>query len=248
MMHKFLLPAALALLGATAQSASLHVTFDNPIFSGVPGLAYDSVSIAFPGAGGGAERSANVLAGRFQGTGSNVVGVDPSIFVDGLNDLYLYCYDLYQSVGHGWQVDYSIRFDGESSRTLDFLGAVNAVLNAERGAADTFAWLHPVSGAQAAAIQLGIWESRYEANAAWSLTGGTFRASALDAGTADYMARFFAAVPGSAALDGRYVMTLESGVAQDMITGDPPSAVPLPGTLALVLGALPLLLRRRRGE
>lgn len=244
-MHKILLPAALALAASAAPAASLHVTFDNPIFSGVPAPAYDAVSITYPGQNGGAPRSASVAAGRFQGTGSNLVGVDPSIFVDSLDDLYMYCYDVYQAVGNGWQVDYTVNFDGERPRTLQFLGAVNEVLNAERGSADTFAWLHPSSGAQAAAIQLGIWESRYESDSAWSLAGGAFRASALDAGTATYMSRFFAAVPTAAALDGRYVMTLESGVAQDMITGDPPLPVPVPGTLALALLALPLLRRRR---
>lgn len=233
----------LAALALPATAAYIRVTFDNPIFNGVPAPAYDVVTITYPDRSGTGSRSVTTAAGRFQGTGSNVRGVDPSIFVDNLADLYMYCYDVYEMVGSGWSVDYAINFDGETARTLDFLGAVNAVL----GGGDPFAWLRPTSGAMAAAIQLGIWESKYETGP-WSLDSGRFFATGIDAATRTQLNRFMAAVDGSASLDGRYVITFEAAGYQDVITGDPPpGGVPLPATLALSALGLGLLASRRRG-
>lgn len=247
MMLNFWVPAAALLAATAAQAASLRVTFDNPIFNGVPAPSYDAVSLTFPNLSGGS-RTLGVHAGRFQGTASHMVGFDPDILVDGPDNLYMYCYDLYQSVGSAWVVDYTIDFDGETTRTLDFLGAVNTVLNAGKAPRDwdPYAWLHPSSGAQAAAIQIGIWESRFETDAAWSLGTGSFRASGLETATSGYVSSFFAALPTTDSIDGKYVMTLVSGSAQDMITGDPPAQVPVPGTLALALLAMPALAMRRR--
>lgn len=232
----------LAALALPAPAAYIRVTFDNPIFNGVPAPAYDVVTITYPERTGTGSRSVTTAAGRFQGTGSNVQGVDPGIFVDSLADLYMYCYDVYEMVGSGWSVDYAINFDGETARTLDFLGAVNAVV----GGGDPFAWLHPTSGAMAAAIQLGIWESKYETGV-WSLDGGSFRATGIDTATRQHLNSFMAAVDGSASLDGRYVITFEAAGYQDVITGDPPpGGVPGPATLALSALGLGLLAARRR--
>lgn len=236
---------ALGTLIGAASAATVHVRFDNPIFSGVPAPAYDNVTITFPAPVGGGSSTVSTAAGRFQGTGSNVVGVDPAIFVDGLDDLFMYCYDVYEHVGSGWQADYTINFDGESLRTLDFLGAVNAVLNQRRSTNDPYAWLHPLNGFEAAAVQLGIWESKYDSSG-WSLGSGSFRAGNVDAGTALELNAYFGAIPSTAALDGRFVMTLEAHGVQDMITGDPPARVPEPGTLALAAVAGAALWRRRR--
>jgi hypothetical protein len=43
-------------------------------------------------------------------------------------------------------------------------------------------------------------------------------------------------------------MTLEATGAQDMIAGDPPGAVPIPGTLWLTLGPLALLASGKIGR
>ncbi|MFT3819225.1 MAG: PEP-CTERM sorting domain-containing protein [Rubrivivax sp.] len=240
--------AALLAASAAAPAAMVHVQFDNPIFSGVAAPAYDAVTIRFPGPGGGASVTANVAAGRFQGTASNLVGIDPSVLVDSAADLYLYCYDLYEHVGDGWSADYTVNFGGAAARTLDFLGAVNAVLSQSQSQVDPYAWLHPGNGLMAAAIQLGIWESKYDSGDDWSMGSGAFQASGLEAQTASYLAGFLAAMPGTASLDARYVMTFEAAGVQDMITGDPPSNVPEPGTLALAgLAGLALVRRRQRG-
>jgi hypothetical protein len=239
------LACAILLSSSTASlAATVTVQFDSNIFNGVTNPDYDVVGISYP-----VGQSANAAAGRFQGTvKSYSAGVDPIIFVDSLDNLFMYCYDLYEHVGGNWLVDYTINFTGESNRTLDFLGGVNSVLNAGKPAAqyDKFAWLHPTNGFVAAAVQLGIWESKYDSDA-WDITGGGFRATGIEDGTSVWLNKFFNAIGSSDSLDGKYVMTLEARGAQDMITGDPPGAVPEPGTLGLLAAAgLGLMATRRR--
>ena len=86
-------------------------------------------------------------AGRFQGTGSNPQGC-------GFN----------QSINHGQSLDYTVNLDGELARTRDFLGAVNAVMNAGKSLGqqgyDPYAWLLAVSWRGAG------WPSRHAAEKA----------------------------------------------------------------------------------
>lgn len=218
---------AIGLYGFSAASmaASVHVKFDSNIFSG---SGYDAVSIGYPSG------SAAVAAGRFQGTASAVAGVAPSIFVDSLDDLYMYCYDLYEQVHAGQEADYTINVDGPTARTLDFLGAVNYILHGgSNDWSDPFAWLHPASAEQGAAIQLGIWESKYDSG--WELGSGSFKASGLETATQNWWLQFRAAVLDGAVadLDPSFAMTLEAPGVQDMITGDP-QALPEPASALLV--------------
>jgi len=242
-----ILACATASLGFAGQVGTVHVQFDNPIFNN---SGYDVVDITYKSpTTAGATVTQGVAAGRFQGTRTNVIGVEESIFVGPYDDLFMYCYDLYQHIGSGWSVDYTINFGTALDRTRDFLGAVNAVLNANATSQtyDPYAWLHPLTPGQGAAIQLGIWESKYDTTG-WSLASGDFKASSLDTATTTAMTAFLAALDPAASIDSRYLMTLESEDFQDMITADPPAAVPEPGSLALLgtaIAALAFVHRRK---
>jgi hypothetical protein len=239
-MYKFkssLIALALTAIAATAiANPVVTVAFDNRIFNG---SGFDSVKIWFPNST--VSKGTPVAAGRFQGTASNYGTLNPKIFVDGVDDLFMYCYDIYESISGGRVVNYSIHFDvdGAAPRTLQFLGAVNSVMSIGKDKVDPYAWLHPVNGNQGAAIQLGIWESLYDSNG-WSLIAGDFRATNLNGGprnllgTNHYWHQFTGAINNTAPLDIKYTMVLRANGFQDMITGDPPNEIPEPGSLALV--------------
>jgi hypothetical protein len=224
-----------AFVTTTASAATVQITFDNPIFNG---SGYDNVHIKFANpAASQSYTTKYVSAGRFQGTASDVDGVKESIFFDGLNDVYLYCYDIYQNINHGQSLNYSINAYAPNARTLDFIGAVNKVLSPSSSAIDPYAWLHDLDAKQGAAIQLGLWESKYESTG-WNLGNGSFSAWDLDTDTRTWWNQFVAAIDSSDAIDGSYVMVLANSTYQDMIAGDPPTKVPEPGSLALIGAAL----------
>jgi len=232
-------------------SPAVTITFDRPIFS----KGSDNVHIRFPGEFGDSD-SARVAAGRFSGSASNLVDVSEDIFVDGVDDVFMYCYDLYDAIRGGNVVDYTINFGSIMKRTLDFIGAVNTVLNTQRGtlaieAFDRYAWVRPDDAAQSAAIQLGLWESKYEAEDQdlWNIDNGAFSASHLHDTTAAALEEFFAAARegDSAPLEQRFAILLENPNYQDMITADPPGTVPTPAPLGLLLlGGMAALWQRRR--
>ena len=81
-----------------ASAATVQIKFDNNIFQD---SGYDALHIKFNLQSGTGTTTEYVAAGRFQGTASNVQGVPESIFFNGLNDVFMYCYDLYESINHG---------------------------------------------------------------------------------------------------------------------------------------------------
>lgn len=245
--------AALTVSGAV-HAAAVTITFDNQIFGGFEAKPYyDAVTITYlksDGQPASGNTSASVAAGRFSGKASELDGIDSSIFINGVDQVFMYCYDLYEGISGGQTVRYTVNFDGPTNRTLDFLGAVNYVMHDNSNDwLDPYAWARPLTGLQGAAIQLGIWESRFDTSSTWSVGDGDFKANKLDTDTTNWLDQFFAAIPLAKSLDKRFAMTLEYSGAQDMITADPPSRVPEPGSIALVAAGLAGLLgmRRRRG-
>lgn len=228
-----LLACACACAASVCNAATVRITFDNPIFNG---SGSNVTRITFPNQTPSSGSSTqDVNAGRFQGTATNIVGVPASIFADGVNDVYMYCYDLYDHIGSGSVVNYTINLNGALPRTLDFLGAVNSYMNIGKSVADPYAWLHPVNADQGTAIQLGIWESKYDTSGTWSLSAGDFQAQNLNSATTTWLNAFTGALASSPDLASNTVMVFVSPDLQDMIAGDPPdNHVPEPGSLALL--------------
>jgi hypothetical protein len=219
--------AATALVAAAAAPAAT-VTVGG--WSTDPG---DGINFSYPGGGGSA------TAGRFVGNVTSFTGLDAAEFVDGTSQLFAYCYDLGEYLGSN---TYFVA-PGAAAKTLDFLGAVNALLGG-----DAFAWLHVTDRNVAAAIQLGIWDSLYDGD--FNLATGAFSATGIDSATQSAFDAFIANL-GAADLSASLVMVLlaEGGSnGQDVITGRRQStSVPEPGSLALLgLAALAATITRRR--
>ena len=189
-------------------------------------ISWSGSSIAGSGSAG---------SGRFHGQVTSFTGsLVANDFVDSTGDLYAYCYDLLQYLHSGtYTVDYTI-----APRTLDFLGAVNYVLNGNTNTwADPYAWLHPKNAATGAAVQAGIWESLYDTSG-FDLASGAFRLSHLEPAAATQYALFKTAVANAAVHDlpATFAMRFVSGDNQDVITArdPPPPHVPEPGSVALL--------------
>lgn len=227
---------------------TVTIRYDNPIFAPV---GYEAVNITV-----GGQTLNNEPVGRFQATVLGYTsGLTSSDFVDNTNDLFTYCYDLFEYIYQGQTVTYTVNFTGPTARTLDYLGAVNYVLNGNTNTwSDPYAWLHPANAVVAVAVQAGIWESLYDTSG-WDLASGNLRVTGLDAATSGEWALFQAAVqnPGVNDLPASMAMTITGPGVQDQIIGrNRPSRqqLPEPGSLVLVGVALAMagLAMRRRAR
>jgi hypothetical protein len=250
----------------------VEIGFANPIFlkDGNAQLK-DRVSVSYPNG------TATVDAGAFRGTseepGTGYDGFNPEVlYRNSLGDVILYCVDLYQPIGGGWNPVYdvySLTLDSGKSpntgtlddpdrnfdRVMRFLGAMNVVLGDSYGYSEAeYNWLNPRNAAHSGAIQLGLWESLYESDeSAWDLGADAFRVTGtgsnglLDEGS-KLLGEVFGRLNDSPAsvipLAPKNVLILTNGNRQDMIVGDP-VPVPVPGTALLLLGGLVLVSRRR---
>ena len=228
--------AALFAVSTTAMADTVTITYDNSIFAhgSANGL---SLNITSP-----SRSLSGVEAGEFQATVNSHTGaVTDANFVDSTSDFFLYCYDLFQYISPGGTYTYTINYAGALPSTLAFLGAVNDVLT---GGADNdpYAWLHPTSTTESAAIQLGIWESLYDAGGTWSLSSGNFTASGYSSSVGTEYASFITALNGGGTtpVPLSQTMVLTSPDVQDQITGNRPPQrdLPEPGSLALIAAGL----------
>ncbi|MFK7831144.1 MAG: hypothetical protein AB8B57_15325 [Congregibacter sp.] len=267
------LVAITASLAASASHAGLEgigsadVAFANPIF-GTTGS--DTVKIRYRD-DSGELTSMRTSAGRFTGAVSSD-DFDANIMYEDADNVFLYCVDLFQSVGSGWNVDYEVHKLSEEGpntlstdahqrerdfgRTLDFLGALNFTLANSYGVDfGQYSWLNPRNSWMSGAIQLGIWESLYEdfspEGASWDIDAGDF--SVVGTGGKDinprgsvFLDEVFSNIEGTNALESKYVLVLTSDTRQDMIVGDPPIGVSAPASATLLLAGLGVLRRRRR--
>lgn len=245
----FSIAAGLLFAAAGAASAdTITIQYDSPnIFNPLSG---NSMTVYHNGSG-----PLNVSAGRFQATATAMSGITSADLVDSASDLFTYCYDLDQYIWSGGIFTYTINYSGPTQRTLDFLGAVDYVLNGNSNLGDFNAWLHPTSSVISGAIQLGIWESLYDSSG-WDIAAGNFHATNLSSGVSNEWALFQTAVQNAGVNDlpGNRAMTIVSASYQDQIIGRGPpisqQSVPEPGSLALVaIGMLVTsVARRRRGK
>ena len=253
---RMLATAASVLVPALCNAASLDLRWDSSPQN--PAGPTDSINfiVTPPGLG---TSSGSTSPDRLHGVAGNLVDLTFADLVDGTDgSLYTYCYELTQYFSGGDTVRYVLNGAGVTAATLDFLGAVNSVLG---NGINPYAWLYPIGPRVlgpnsipavniAAAIQVGLWETRYDSS--WDLSAGVFSASGIDAPTWNALTAFHDAMGTTDSLDSAYVVRLENPERQDQITArraTSPQQVPEPGSLALLglAATLALLARRQRG-
>jgi hypothetical protein len=160
-------------------------------------------------------------ASRFTANVVWFTGIASDSFVDAQGSIFGYCYDIFEVLARGGN-DYDVDYSGVTQSSLEFLAAVNATI--EGG--DEFDWLNPVDRWQAAAIQIGLWETLYddEGRTGFNLAGGDFNVKprSLEARTADALDAILANYNAAGMLDASSVMVLRAsgnGRGQDVLIG-----------------------------
>ena len=169
-----------------------------------------------------------------RGTASAVAGVAPSIFVDSLDDLYMYCYDLYEQVHAGQRpITPSTSMAPRRAPSIFSVRSItSSTVAATIGVIPSRGFIRPVPSR---ALRFSSASGKANTIAAGSLGSGSFKASGLETATQNWWLQFRAAVLDGAVadLDPSFAMTLEAPGVQDMITGDP-QALPEPASALLV--------------
>lgn len=252
-----LLASSLAFSTGAQALPTVDIAFSGNLFPA------GSDSLTFNFGNGSNSRSARVNAAMFGGAATNGVDFDPASLYKNAKDVLFYCVDIIQHLRRS-STTYNVNDISKSTvvgdaslgnprrdfaRTLDFLGAVNFILQ------DTYSldfgdknWLNPSSGWMSGAIQVGIWESLYETEGA-SLavedgSGNFFVSRGLNR-KAGLLSLAFDDMSGTAALDSNQVKWFSTEYGQDLIAD--PASVPLPATLALIgLGLAGIGYQRRK--
>lgn len=221
---------------------------------------YDSVKISFFG------NNASVYAGAFGGETRAIDNnpFDPAMLYRSSDDVIFYCVDLFNDLlmNEGFKEYVVLPVDGDTQVTsnegsdtvtrdfgkvLEFLGALNAVLQTEHYLTHGDQnWLNPTESWMSGAIQVGIWESLYDetmdifdGNFQVSETGGENKK--LDPLGVQLLDQTFAqmADENNNSLSGSKVLWFQSENGQDLLAD--PVLVPAPGSVVLLLGGLLLL-------
>ncbi|MBK1618036.1 hypothetical protein CKO42_06155 [Lamprobacter modestohalophilus] len=151
-----------------------------------------------------------------------------------------------------WPSEETITATGNLNNVLDFLGAVNDVL--EDQYQYTFGdrnWLNPADRWISGAIQVGIWESLYDdydsTNTSLDITDGHFSVTGLSNKGETLLSHAFNQMVSSESLDRSQVLLFQPVTGGQTLIGDP-FDVPAPGTLVLLLSGLFLVRKVSRGS
>ncbi len=246
---------------------------------------HDSVRLRFDD-DGDYDESQTVSAGAFGGKAQRVEDAsgnpdpfDPTTLYRSQDQVVLYCLDIFNDLqyANGF-VEYSVfEFDdnedaqpttttevttdisatGSLTNVLDFLGALNDVLDEteywveEDDGEDGWVqygtysfgdrnWLNPANSLMSSAIQVGIWESLYDYDNGMNINSGHFSAMDLSYDGQDLLDAAFGRMASSDSLDSSQVLLFQPTDGSQTLIGDPVE-VPAPGSFLLLLSGLLLL-------
>jgi hypothetical protein len=257
------------LIGSGAQAGpTVDIDFGTSLFP------EGSDTLKFDFDDGSNSRTSWVRAGMLEGKATSAVDFNPVDLYFTEDQMFLYCVDIMTDLKTD-KTTYDVKevasdlVVGNGSagaprrdfgRMLEFLGAVNATL-----AGDTYNlsfgdanWLNPISNDVSGAIQVGIWESLYEADGVTlAHSSGDFSIPAsLSSDGASFLTTVFNAMGSgsTSALSANQVRWFETDEGQDLLgyLNDPApdlsdrQKIPEPATIALLMAGVGMLCFRSR--
>ena len=196
---------------------------------------------------------------------------DPSVLYRSPNEVILYCLDIFNDLDYAnGFVQYTVyefndtvdpttstalfepivrrgreipglNVSGNLNQVLDFLGAVNTVLDGTEYVFDNDNtdrnWLNPAYSWVSSAIQVGIWESLYDTGL--NIDKGHFSVNGLSRKGESLLDSAFAQMTTTDSLSRDQVLLFQPVSGGQTLIGDPDmSSIPLPGTAWLILVGL----------